>query len=72
MQFRLGVIDYRKVVSPVNHILKLTAERAEVPGNQTEKVIALLEEGNTVRFIARYGKEATVSLDEVQIKHRQD
>lgn len=60
------------MVCVVKHILKLTAIRAEVPVNQTEKVIALLEEGNTVPFIARYRKEATGSLDEVQIKAVED
>lgn len=56
----------------MDHILKLTATRAAVPASQTEKVIALLEEGNTVPFIARYRKEATGSLDEVQIKEIED
>lgn len=56
----------------MKHILQLTAKRAEVPVIQTEKVIALLEEGNTVPFIARYRKEATGSLDEVQIKAVED
>lgn len=60
------------MVGLVKHILKLTAERAEVPAKQTEKVIELLEEGNTVPFIARYRKEATGSLDEVQIKKIED
>ncbi|MGX4670595.1 Tex family protein [Cerasibacillus sp. JNUCC 74] len=36
------------------------------------KVIALLEDGNTVPFIARYRKEVTGGLDEVQIKLVQD
>ncbi|MEN2769202.1 Tex family protein [Ornithinibacillus xuwenensis] len=36
------------------------------------KVIALLKEGNTVPFIARYRKEVTGGLDEVQIKSIQD
>src|SRR5699024_4692625 len=31
-------------------------------------VITLIDEGNTVPFIARYRKEATGGLDEVQIK----
>ena len=56
----------------MKHILKLTAVKAAVPIGQTEKVIALLEEGNTVPFIARYRKEATGSLDEVQIKDIED
>ncbi|MFU0789204.1 MAG: RNA-binding transcriptional accessory protein [Virgibacillus proomii] len=36
------------------------------------KVIALLKDGNTVPFIARYRKEVTGGLDEVQIKLIQD
>ena len=35
---------------------------------QIEVVLELLEEGNTVPFIARYRKEATGSLDEVEIR----
>ena len=35
---------------------------------QIEKVLQLLEEGNTVPFIARYRKEVTGSLDEVEIR----
>ncbi|MGC4432061.1 Tex-like N-terminal domain-containing protein, partial [Streptococcus suis] len=35
---------------------------------QVEKVIALTSEGNTIPFIARYRKELTGNLDEVQIK----
>ncbi|MFS0675067.1 Tex family protein [Ornithinibacillus sp. 179-J 7C1 HS] len=40
--------------------------------NVVHKVIGLLEEGNTVPFIARYRKEVTGGLDEVQIKSIQD
>ncbi|MBO9131376.1 Tex family protein [Bacillus sp. 165] len=36
--------------------------------NQVKNVIKLTEEGNTVPFIARYRKELTESLDEVQIR----
>lgn len=54
------------------NILALTAKRADVPVRQTEKVIELLEASNTVPFIARYRKEATGSLDEVQIKNIED
>ncbi|WP_110926408.1 Tex family protein [Bacillus massiliglaciei] len=35
---------------------------------QVQNVIKLLDEGNTVPFIARYRKEMTGSLDEVQIR----
>ena len=36
---------------------------------QVTNVIKLLEEGNTVPFIARYRKELTGALDEVQIRY---
>src|SRR5438046_8988185 len=35
---------------------------------QIARTIALLDEGNTIPFIARYRKEVTGSLDEVQIQ----
>lgn len=48
------------------------SRETEVAKRTVDKVIALLNEGNTVPFIARYRKEATGSLDEVQIKDIQD
>lgn len=39
---------------------------------QTKNVLSLLEEGNTIPFIARYRKEATGGLNEVQIKEISD
>ena len=55
----------------MRHILKLQ-RKAAVSIHQAEKVIALLDQGNTVPFIARYRKEETGSLDEVQIKAIED
>jgi protein Tex len=53
-------------------ILRMIASESKVKTHQAEVVIKLLEEGNTVPFIARYRKEATGSLDEVQIKEIED
>lgn len=39
-----------------------------IKNNQIEAVLKLLEEGNTIPFIARYRKEATGALDEEQIR----
>ncbi|MFP3358731.1 Tex family protein [Planococcus sp. SIMBA_143] len=50
----------------------LIAKDAGVKPDQAKQVIELLEGGNTVPFIARYRKEATGSLDEVQIKAVED
>lgn len=56
----------------VTKLIQLTAKRANISPQQTEKVIELLEQGSTVPFIARYRKDVTGSLDEVQIKAIED
>lgn len=43
------------------------AKQVAITPEQTRKVIALLKEGATIPFIARYRKEMTGSLDEVQV-----
>lgn len=50
---------------------KVAAELA-IPQKQVKSVISLLNEGNTVPFIARYRKEMTGALDEVQIRDIQE
>lgn len=47
---------------------KIAAELA-INHKQVKNVISLLNEGNTVPFIARYRKEMTGALDEVQIRN---
>ena len=49
-------------------IINEIATELNVKINQVETVLKLLEEGNTIPFIARYRKEATGGLDEEQIK----
>ncbi|WP_042352688.1 Tex family protein [Bacillus massiliigorillae] len=44
------------------------ARELQVGVKSVQQVIQLLEEGNTVPFIARYRKEMTGSMDEVQIR----
>ena len=48
------------------HLLKITQELNLKP-RQVAATAILLEDGSTVPFIARYRKEATGELDEVQI-----
>lgn len=48
--------------------VKKISELLNIKNSQVEKVLELTAEGNTVPFIARYRKEATGSLDEVEIK----
>ncbi len=54
------------------NMLQAIAADTAIKPQQVESVISLLEEGNTVPFIARYRKEVTGSLDEVQIKAIED
>lgn len=46
----------------------VTQELTQYSPKQIDTVLALLEDGNTVPFIARYRKDQTGSLDEVQIR----
>ena len=52
--------------------LEIVAQTMPFKKHQIEAVLKMLEEGNTVPFIARYRKERTGSLDEVQIKDISD
>jgi uncharacterized protein len=49
-------------------LIKQVAKNQQINVKQVEAVLELLEEGNTVPFIARYRKEKTNSLDEEQIR----
>ena len=49
-------------------IINEIAKELNVKITQVETVLKLLEEGNTIPFIARYRKEATGALDEEQIR----
>ncbi|MCK6208210.1 MULTISPECIES: Tex family protein [Bacillus] len=49
-------------------MLKLVSAELKINSKQVKSVISLLEDGNTVPFIARYRKEQTGALDEVQIR----
>ena len=49
-------------------ILKLIAQELHITQGQVQATVQLLDDGNTVPFIARYRKEVTHSLDEEQIR----
>ena len=53
-------------------ITKNLATKLKIQDKYVKNVLDLLEEGNTIAFIARYRKELTNSLDEVAIKQIQD
>ena len=52
--------------------LEITAHQLpQLRPHQIKEALKLLEDGNTVPFIARYRKEMTGSLDEVQLREIQ-
>ena len=50
------------------NISRLIAQELKVQIWQTEAAVALIDEGNTIPFIARYRKEATGTLDDEQLR----
>lgn len=53
-------------------LIAKTAQKEKLTPKQVKVVVEFLQEGATVPFIARYRKEATGRLDEVQIRQIQD
>ena len=51
-----------------NELVMLITKNLGITKKQVETVLNLLNEGNTVPFIARYRKEQTGALDEEQIR----
>ncbi|WP_275946932.1 Tex-like N-terminal domain-containing protein, partial [Aggregatibacter actinomycetemcomitans] len=50
-------------------ISRLIAQELNVRDSQILAAIQLLDDGNTIPFIARYRKEATGGLDDTQLRH---
>lgn len=53
---------------PLAELAQALSAELSIQSGQIARTIALLDEGNTIPFIARYRKEVTGSLDEVQIQ----
>jgi len=53
-------------------IIKKLAEEMKLKEDQVEKTVALIDEGNTIPFIARYRKEVTGSLDDEVLRKLDD
>lgn len=62
-----GMVE-QTVASRDEQLKKQLAGELKFSPKQINTVISLLDEGNTVPFIARYRKEMTGALDEVQIR----
>ncbi len=51
-----------------NNIINILCAELDIQPQQAENVIALIDSGNTIPFIARYRKEATGSLDDTTLR----
>lgn len=60
------------IVETNEQLQEVVALKTNLSPKIIQKVVALLEEGNTVPFIARYRKEVTGGLDETKIKEISD
>ncbi|MES1042662.1 Tex family protein [Peribacillus simplex] len=56
------------VEDTLKELIKQISNELTLKNHQVQNVIQMLQEGNTVPFIARYRKEMTGSLDEVEIR----
>ncbi|WP_112179735.1 MULTISPECIES: Tex family protein [Paraliobacillus] len=61
-----------EATAPLKEIIDWVVKETDIAASSINQVITLLEKGNTVPFIARYRKEQTGALDEVQIKTIED
>src|SRR5947209_13798165 len=52
----------------ITDLAQTLSKELGLQSGQIARTIALLDEGNTIPFVARYRKEVTGSLDEVQIQ----
>jgi protein Tex len=68
----MEVCEVNDTVVKDEQLLGKVAAELTIPHKQVKSVISLLNEGNTVPFIARYRKEMTGALDEVQIRNIQE
>lgn len=57
-----------QTIDKEKQLIETVSKELKIPLKQVQNVISLLSEGNTVPFIARYRKEQTGALDEVQIR----
>ena len=54
------------------NIIETLAKEFNIKVEQVEKTVALIDEGNTIPFIARYRKEVTGSLDDTVLRTLED
>ena len=54
------------------NIIEIISNELKVKSKQVENAVKLIDEGNTIPFIARYRKEATGGLSDEQLRNLDD
>lgn len=67
-----NVMDEQMKAETEAKIVKQLATELNLPASKVKTAVSLLDEGNTIPFIARYRKEMTGELDEVQLRDIED
>ena len=69
MRKRKGRLTEKKDGREFMDIIKVLQEELQIGYKQAEAAVQLIDEGNTIPFIARYRKEATGSLDDEVLRN---
>ena len=68
----LLVRSYTVAMDTQKNLIAQIAGELKLPAKQIGAAVSLLQDGNTIPFIARYRKEATQSLNEIQLRQIED
>ena len=66
------VQSYTVAMDTQKKLIAQIAAELELPAKQIGAAVSLLQDGNTIPFIARYRKEVTQSLNEIQLRQIED
>ena len=64
--------DHKNLVFDLDVAAQTIAKTIQISLQQAQAAIRLLDDGNTIPFIARYRKEATNGLDEIALRAIED
>ena len=62
------MLEFKERGTEVDKIFKKIAEELSIRESQVEATVKLIDEGNTIPFIARYRKEVTGNLSDETLR----
>ena len=66
------ILEEKTESEKIMDIIKILSDELKISEKQTEAAVKLIDEGNTIPFIARYRKEVTGSLDDTVLRSLSD